>query len=159
MFNNTVKARLFKYCDLGYSTLVQLKSWLRHSKTFNSFSPEEFSNPTLKMAVATSPNGEVVCMTPIQTCWMVNAFCVNPAASSIDARIAGDAIDAELARQAQKHGVSKLLIVVPKDHPSLKDNDLSDFNEVRIFERKFNQLSNSGGIGISAPLHVTPYFN
>src|SRR5258708_17406443 len=157
---NNLRARIMRYCELSWDDLKNLKAWAKRSASFNSFPPETFSSPSLKVAVATDADGKVVCMTPIETCYMVSAFLVSPEATSETASMAGDLIDAELAASAARAGVSKLLIVLPADHPCLKDNpEWADFREVRVYERKFNQTLGTGGIRLSKPAQATQFLN
>ena len=157
---NEIKATVRKYWELSWPDLCNLKAWMKNSKTFNSFDVDTFTSPSLKVAVANA-DGKTVCMTPIETCYMVSAFCVNPSASPDDARRAGDALDAEIARQGQMNGVSKLLIVVPADHPSLQDSsvDWADFKEVRVFERKIPQTVGTGGVWLPQTQSPATYQN
>jgi hypothetical protein len=157
---NNLRARIFKYCDISWKDLCNLKAWSKRSASFNSFPPENFSNPNLKVAVATDSDGEVVCMTPIETCFMVSAFLVSPNATPEEAAIAGDSIDAALAASATRAGVSKMLIVLP-DHIKFQGKDFGDFRTVRVYERNFPLTVNSGGTRLheTNSLQATKYLN
>jgi hypothetical protein len=150
-----MKATLRKFWELSWSDLCNLKAWMKRSASFNGFDVEQFqSNATLRIASATNERNEVVCYTPVETCFVVSAFAVSPNATPSEARAAGDLIDSEIAHYAQRAGVSKLLLIVPKDHPALQDNEWSDFKEVRVFERKIPSTINSGGVGCHKPTSV-----
>ncbi|HEY6767998.1 MAG TPA: hypothetical protein VI386_24855 [Candidatus Sulfotelmatobacter sp.] len=153
-----IKASLLRYSDMSLSALTQLKAWMKRSASFSNFDVESFAATSLRVASATSATGETLCYCPIETVFMVSAYAVNPNATPTEARTAGDAIDAQVARQAQLAGVSKLLIVVPADNPCLQENEWSDFKEVRVFERKIPNTVNTP-VGCSTPSQETQYLN
>lgn len=145
------KATLLRWFELGWDARTELKAWLRQSRAFNSFDPECFNNAALRIASATNANGQAVAYCPIETAFVVNGYALNPNATPEDARKAGDYIEATLDREAQRAGVSKLLLVVPADHPSLATLDgWADFREVRVFERRIPQSVVMGGVAYNA---------
>jgi hypothetical protein len=156
MFNNNIKAALFRYCDLGLSHLTWLKRWMRLSKSFNGFDPENFSASSLRVAVATNSKDDPLVFCPVETCMMISAYAVSPSTTTAEAQRAGDLIDAELERQAQMQGINKLLIVLPKDQPPLPEGE---WKEVRVFERKIPSAVVTHGIGRSTDPHARQYLN
>jgi hypothetical protein len=145
---NPITARILKYCDMSISALTQLKAWAKRSGGFNLFDPENFSASSLRMATATNARGETVCYAPIETVFMISAFAVAPNVSPEDARLAGDMIDSTIAREAQRHGINKLLLILPKDFPELPEGE---WEEVRTYTRKIPQIIGSGGMSCYKP--------
>jgi hypothetical protein len=145
---SNIKARIMRFCDLSWKDLTNLKAWGQRSATFNSFPLENFNSPLLKVAVA-SADGEVVCMTPIETCYMVSAFLGSPNATPEQATLAGDEIDRQLSMEAQRAGVSSLLIMLPENHRALRGKEFGEFKTVRVYERKFSQTVGTGGVTLS----------
>ena len=160
MFINNMKATLMRWCQLSWGQRVQLKSWANQSKLFSSFDVSEFENPLLKVATATNATGETVVYCPVQTCFLVNAFVVSPSATEEQATLAGDLIDSQLSTEAQRAGVSSLLIMVPDNHPALLDNEkFGDFQTCRVYQRNFPLTVNSGGISLRKPAQATQFLN
>ena len=152
MFISNMKANLMRWCQLSWPQRVEMKSWAKRSKSFSSFEVENFNNPLLKVASATNATGETVVYCPVQTCFLVNAFVVSPSASEEQAALAGDLIDQQLSMEAQRAGVSSLLIMVPDDHPALRDKEnFGDFKTVRVYQRNFPNTVGTGGIRLSSP--------
>src|SRR5437660_515592 len=146
MFNNKFKASLRKFWELSWADRCNLKAWLLKSTTANTFDMETLNNPSILVASAINAMGEAVVYCPVQKVFLISGFAVSPTATEAQAHAAGDLIDAELERQAHLAGVSKMLILVPADHPSLQNSEWDDFKEVRVFERKFPQTVGTGGI-------------
>jgi len=146
MLSNKLKATILRYCDLSYKSLVELKQWAKRSASFNSFPPENFASPSLRVAVATNSDGETVCMTPIETVFLASTFLVNPLATQAEALAAGDEIDRQLSMEAQRVGASALLIMVPASNPKFRGKEWSDFKTMRVYERKFPNTVGTGGI-------------
>ena len=67
------KARIFKFHDLSWKDLTLLKLWSRLSRSFNSFDPESYGAPSLRVATASNDAGEPVVFAPIETVFMVSA--------------------------------------------------------------------------------------
>lgn len=126
--------RILKYFEMSWPSLTQIKAWGKRSAAFNNFDVESFAGCSI--ASATNDQGQVVAYVPIQTVFLVSGFIVNPSTSPEDAHLAGDALDAAIAYAAQQQGISKMLIVVPKDYPGTPQDD---FKEVKMFERHIPQ--------------------
>jgi len=143
-----IKASLLRYCEMSWPSLALLKRWMKLAASFNGFDLDGFSNPSLKIAQATDADDQPICFCPVETVFLVSAYAVSPAATQAEARKAGDALDALIARQATMSGVSKMLIVVPRDHPELE----GEWKEVRIYERKIQPTVMQGGCHTSSPV-------
>lgn len=153
---NNLKARILKYCEMGWKELALLKRWMKHSTTFNTFDPEAFSSPSLRVAVGTNEQGDPIVFCPIESVLMVSAYAVSPSLSPAEAQRAGDVLDAAIAREAQRAGVSKLLLVLPKDYPVLPD---SEWREVRVYERQIAQPLAMSGVDCSSTSAVNKFLN
>jgi hypothetical protein len=145
---NNIKATIFKYFELSWPSRIQLKSWLTVSKSFNDFDAENFNSPTLRIAKATNEQGKPVVFVPFETVFLLSAYAVSPQATPIEAQRAGDEIDREIAVQAQRNGISKMLLVLPRDSPALPKGE---WREVRVYERKIPNAVNLHGVGCSTP--------
>jgi hypothetical protein len=143
-----IKASLLRYCELSWEMLTHFKAFMKWS-TFCRFDIEQFSTPSLRIATATRGNGEPIVFAPIETCLLVSGYALNPTVTKDEARIAGDIIDAELARLGQQMGVTKMLVVLPKDCPeSLLEED--GWEEIRTYTRKI-PVSAAMGTAITTP--------
>jgi hypothetical protein len=135
-------ARIFKYSDLSWSALTQIKRWFNRSAAREGFTLDSFNNnPSLRVAQAVNSVGQTVCLTPIESCYLVGAYIFNPDATSVEIPLAGDAIDRELACLAQREGVSKFLIALPNSHPSE-----SGEKWIRVVQREVKQPVVMGGV-------------
>ena len=120
MFDN-IKTRLLKLSEMSWENLRELKAWMKRSQSFNKhFDVDAFNNPKLKIAQAVNQQGTTLVFCPVETVLMVSAYCVNPNVDPLTARNAGDYLDAAIAREAQKMGTSKIMIVVPEEFPPSK---------------------------------------
>jgi hypothetical protein len=79
---------------------------------------------------------------------------VNPTATPSEAQSAGDAIDRELELHAQRNGISKVLVVLPENMPTMPNE-----KRIRIVERKTAPAVNTHGIGCFTPSQATQYSN
>jgi hypothetical protein len=140
---NNIKATLLRMSELSWESLTKLKAWMKMSASFNSFDGENFNSPSLKIAQASDANGTPVVFCPVETCFLVSAYAVSPNVTPLEAQHAGDVIDAEIARHAQRNGISKMLIVVPKDYPALQDGEWKEF---RVYERRIATAFNTHAI-------------
>ena len=157
-----MKATLLRFCELSWGQRVEIKNRLKKSKSFSNFDVQEFNNPLLKVATCSDGNGNTLVFCPVQTCFLINAFPVSPEASPEAAIAAGDLLDSELAFQASRAGVSSMLIMVPDDHPALRDKEkFGDFKTVRVYQRDFPLTVNSGGMRLHNPnsLPATNHIN
>lgn len=154
MFSN-VRAHLSKYCDLSWKELTLLKAWMKLSKSFNSFSPESFSSPSLRIAIATNEQRQPIAFCPVETILMVSAYAVSPTVSPTEAQLFGEAVDGEISLRAQQQGISKILIVVPENQTELP----GEYKTMRVYERIVPPTFNMHGLGCSHPLQATQYQN
>ena len=134
-------ARIFKYSDLSWKDLTNIKRWFRRDAARNGFSLESFNNPSLRVAQAVNSVGQTICLTPIESCYLVGAYIHNPEATSVEIPQAGDSIDLELSRLAQREGITKFLIALPDSHPSEQGE-----RWIRIVERQVPQPVVMGGV-------------
>jgi len=148
-------ARILKLCEMSWPALTNLKAWSKRSASFSAFGFDNFSSPTLRIAQATNEQGEALVFCPIEQVFMVRSFAVNPKATEAEARRAGDIIDQEIAHQAQRAGITKLLLVVPHNYPNLPDEK---FELVKIFVRKVQPAIAMQGVGCHAQ-SPTQYLN
>jgi hypothetical protein len=151
---NGIKATLFRLCEMSWQARTELKSWFKQSRTFSTFAMSAFANPSLLVASATNERG-TVCYCPVEKCFLVSSYCVKPEATEREAQLAGDHIDAMLEREAQRAGVSKIMIVLPMDCPAPE----GEWEHVRVYQRKVSQAVATGGIDISAQSQATRYLN
>jgi hypothetical protein len=140
----SIKATLLRYSEMSLSSLTLLKSWMRRSASFNMFDAENFTASSLRIAQATNEQGETLCMCPIETVFLVSAYAVSPNTTPSEAQMAGDILDGAIARIAQQQGIQKLLIVVPKDHPALPEEE---YEQVRVYTRRIPQPLAMQGVG------------
>ena len=134
-------ARIFKYSDLSWSALTQIKSWFQRSSAREGFTLERFNNPSLRVAQAVNSVGQTICLTPIESCYVIGAYITNPEATSVELPQAGDAVDREIERLAQREGVTKFLIAIPDCRPSEPGEKW-----IRVVEREVPQPVVMGGI-------------
>ena len=145
--------RIFKYSDLSWSALTQIKSWFQRSSAREGFTLESFNNnPSMRVAQAVNSVGQTICLTPIESCYLVGAYIHNPEATSVEIPLAGDAIDRELASLAQREGVTKFLIALPDSHPSEPGEKW-----IRVVQREVLQPVVMGGV--SCARASTAYLN
>lgn len=153
---SNIKATIRRYFELSWSDLTNFKSWLQRSAAFNSFDPESLASPSLRIAVATNGQNQPIAYCPVEQILMVSAYAVNPNATAIEAQRGGDCLDAEIARHAQMHGISKLLIVVPENYDGLPKSELKT---MRFYERTVPQTVSAYGVDCLTPSHATQYQN
>src|SRR6266699_681830 len=60
-------AKIFKYSDLSWKDLTNIKRWFRQDASRNGFSLESF-NPSIRVAQALNSAGQTICLTPIESC-------------------------------------------------------------------------------------------
>jgi len=147
-------ARILKYCEMSLPALTALKAFMKRSASFNGFDVDSF-NPSLRIAQVTDVQGNPLVFCPIEQVYMVRSFAVSPKATEAEARRAGDIIDQEIAHQAQRAGITKLLLVVPNNYPNLPDEK---FEQVKIFVRKVAPAIAMQGVGYHAQ-SPTQYVN
>jgi len=141
-----MKAQILKYCELSWDMLTHFKSFMGWS-TFSRFDPSELATPSLRIAQATK-DGNPIVFCPVETTLLVSGYAMNPSATKDEAQLAGDAIDVEVARLGQQLGVTKMLIVLPKNAPD--DYLLEEDGEViRVFVRKIPQSAVSFGVPVT----------
>ena len=151
---NTIKATLLKYHDLSWNTLTEIKKWFgQSSRSRDGFTMDSFvNNRKLQVATATNSVGQNIAHCLIEPCYMFSAYVLNPEATEIEQRRAGDVIDGALAHLAQKEGVQKLLLLLPDSYPSQPEEKW-----VRIVERQVPQIAAIQGMGCNT--HSPAFIN
>jgi|SRR6267154_4356466 len=145
--------RIFKYSDLSWQALTQIKRWFNRSATREGFTLDSFNNnPSLRVAQAVNSVGQTICLTPIEVCYVVGAFIHNPESTSVEISQAGDALDLEISRLAQREGVTKFLIAIPDCQPSEPGEKW-----IRVVPREVQQPVVMGGV--SCTRSTTAYLN
>jgi|HubBroStandDraft_6_1064221.scaffolds.fasta_scaffold140617_2 hypothetical protein len=147
---NNIKAKLFRLWEMSWADLTWLKAWA----AFSNFDLENINSLSAKFAVATDADGGTLCITPIEQVYLVRCFAVRRNVSPEEACFAGDIMDAEIARQAEMNGISRLIIEVPACHPSLPDEKW-----IRIVERKIPQSIATGGAGYNSSTAAMKFIN
>ena len=128
---SNMKTTIFKFADLSWSALANIKSWFRQDIARAGFTLENFSNnPSMKVVQVENSVGQTIALCPIEPCFLVSQL-INPEATIVETGVAGDYADRALARYAQQEGMTRFLIVCPPDYPSQADEKW-----VRIIERK-----------------------
>jgi hypothetical protein len=115
--------------------LTDFKKWAKLSRVFNSFSMERLTSPTTRMAVAEDKNGTPIVFCAVEKVALIRNFCVDPKAGKINAQLAGDQIDAQLAWQCAKEGIQSYFIVVPSGQQPPEG-----FSPVLMYERTIEPL-------------------
>ncbi|MGB8989912.1 MAG: hypothetical protein WCC37_25165 [Candidatus Sulfotelmatobacter sp.] len=150
-----IKATVLRYCELSWGMLTKFKAFMKWS-TFCTFDPAEFTTPSLRVVTATNERGEHIVFAPIETCLFVSGYALSPTATKDEAFQAGNAMDAMVARVGKENGISKMLVVLPKNAPAdLLENE--DGEVIRVFVRKIPQSVLMGAVTVT-PLQ-TAYLN
>src|ERR1700693_2390484 len=131
---SNIKARILKYFDLSWKDRTLLKAWSKLSASFNSFDPENFSATSLRVAKATTEDGEPIAFCPIATAFIVSSYAVNPALDEGSAQRAGNLIDWHIEQAAQLAGISRCLVVLPSESPQ-RDAKIRDHSSL-VSERQ-----------------------
>lgn len=149
------RAKLMRYCDLSWSALTEIKSWLKRSRGLrDGFTVESFSNPKLQVISATNEDGQTMAHCLIEPAYLFSAYLVHPDLKDIAEQTdVGNAVDAALSHQAQKDGVTRLLMVLPDSHRSEPDE-----RWVRVIEKKVPQIAAIQAMGSYTQSPAT-YFN
>lgn len=112
-----MKAKVATLSSLPLEQLVDLKTFPQLGEMFGTVSK--------RVAVAEDYNGNAVCFAPLQHCLIVSQYITRPGLQREQAQLAGDEMDLAIVREAQKLGVSQVLLVVPSeilnDNPSLRN--------------------------------------
>jgi hypothetical protein len=136
-----LKATVLKYCELSWHDLRNIKRWFKREEARDGFTLESFSHPSLRVAKAENSVGQTICLTPIESCYVVGAYITNPEATSVELTRVGDSIDRELERIARREGVAKFLIALPDSRPSEPGEKW-----IRVIEREVPQSVLMGGV-------------
>jgi hypothetical protein len=144
-----MRARIFKYCELSWSDLCSIKRWFQRSAAREGFTFDRL-NSSMKVAKAVNSVGQTLAFCPIESCYLVSAFIQNPEATSVEIGRGGDFIDLEIAKLAQREGVSKFVIVLPTSVPSQPGE-----RWIRIVERQVPQPILTGGVSQSQTTTVS----
>jgi hypothetical protein len=132
-------ARIFKYSDLSWHDLCNIKRWFQRSAAREGFTLDSLT-PSMKVAKVVNSVGQTLAFCPIESCYLVGAFIQNPEATSVEIGRGGDFIDSEIAKLAQREGVRKFVIVLPTSVPSQPGE-----RWIRIIERQVPQPVFTGG--------------
>jgi hypothetical protein len=133
-------ARIFKYSDLSWKDLTNIKRWFTRDEARHGFTLESF-NPSMHVAKAENSVGQTTLLTPIESCYVVGAYIRNPDATGPELSLAGNTLDVELTRLAQREGVTKFLIALPDSRPSEPGEKW-----IRVVEREVPQPVVTGGV-------------
>jgi len=130
-----MRCKVFKFCELSWSALAQLKRWFNGSANRDGFTLSSLE-PNLKVAEAVNSAGQVVLLCPIEQCFIVSGYVHNPDATSGELQQAGNAIDRELARLAAREGITRFLVTIPDGRPHEPGE-----RWVRVVERRVPQTA------------------
>jgi hypothetical protein len=139
-----MKSQILKYCELSWEALTHFKAFLGWS-TFCKFDVAELTTPSLHIATAVNKQGVPMAFCPIENILLVS-YALNPNATKEEAGRAGDAVDTEVAKYAQRLGVSKAMIVLPEGVTIPDDEG----ETIRVHIRKI-PVSPVIGVGLPAP--------
>jgi hypothetical protein len=135
-------SQIFRVCELSWDDLRNIKRWFRRDEAREGFTLESFANnPTMRVAKATNAIGQTIVLCPIEPCYIIGAFLRNPDATGPELPLAGDCIDMELSKLAQREGVNKFLIAIPDSRPSEPGEKW-----IRVIERTVPQPVVTGGV-------------
>jgi len=151
-----MKATLLKWWEMSWPARTKLKAWMRQSASFNGVDPVTFSDPSIRIAQASNEQGEPLVFCPVQTCFLLDGYAVGPEVTPEEAHRAGDLIDSMLEREAQRAGVSKLLICIPEGCPNLPEGE---WKTVRVYERLIPSAVNTHLIDASATAQASHFIN
>jgi len=133
-------ARIVKYADLSWKDLTNIKRWFQREATREGFTLDSL-NPSMKIAKATNSVGQTIAFCPIENCFVIGAFIQDPLATSVELGKAGDCIDAEVTRLAQREGVTKCFIALPDNVPTQPGE-----RSIRVIERQITRPITTGGV-------------
>jgi hypothetical protein len=155
---STLKVKLLKFVDLGWQSLAQFRVWLSLGKASSGFefTADNLTSPSTRVATVTNANGETLAYCPVERILWLREYAVNPTIDPSEAQAAGDLIDYELEKLARDAGISKMLLVVPKDYPTEPGDE---FEQVKIFVRKVAPSVTAPGIDCFTPSQATQYLH
>ena len=113
------------------------------------------TDPEDTIAVAFNAAGEPVLFAPIERCWFMRSFAVNPEAKFTETQTASNLIEAVIAEKARAAGVSKCLMAVPSDFPAQPGDE---FEYVRVFVRRIPQVA-AATVSCTASPAATQFVN
>ena len=116
-FTDTIRAKLLRFRDLTWSDLRSFNAWPNKSKDFDPCSAENLSSPTLRVAKATDQQG-ALCFCPVEQVFLVAEYDMRPGINEDQALKSGNAITTAIEDDAQRLGISKLVLCLPVDHPT-----------------------------------------
>ncbi len=110
---SSMKTTIFKFADLSWPTLANIKKWFRQDIARPGFTLENFSNnPSMKVVQVENSVGQTIALCPIEPCFLVSQL-INPEATIIETGVAGDLAPIVLLQDmAQQEGMTRFLIVV-----------------------------------------------
>ena len=148
----SMKTSLLKFCEMSWDALTQFKTFIKSTPVKCDL--EAFSDPTLQIAQATNEIGQMICCCPVEQAYVMSVFAFNPNATDIEITDASCSIEAAIIRQAELAGVSRLLMVLPKNAPSMQGE-----RSVRILERRITPAVNTHAMGSFTPSQATLHSN
>lgn len=148
----SIKATVLRWSELTWDAMKQFNIFMYKS----TFSRDQIATPSLRVAIATNEKGEPLLVAPVETVLLVSGFTISPGTTGEDAKLAGDAIDLEVARLGQQLGIGKVVFVIPKDAPALLEED--GWEEIRTYTRKIPQCDVTGFV-IPTPSRSAAYVN
>lgn len=150
MFAN-IRAKLLRFRDLTWKDLRSFNAWPNKSKDFDPFSAENLSSPTLRVAKATDEQG-ALCFCPVEQIFMVSEYVMRPGITEDQALQSGNAITAAIEDEAQRLGLTKLVLCLPIDHPATLEGE---WRTVKILEQHIPQVSTVRRMDYSSSLQAT----
>jgi hypothetical protein len=155
---STLKVKLLKFVDLGWQSLAQFRVWLSLGKASSGFefTADNLTSTSMRVATVTNAKGETLVYCPVERILWLRGYAVNPTIDPSQAQAAGDLIDYELEKLAREAGISKLLLVVPKDYPTEPGDE---FEQVKIYVRKIAPALTTQDWGCSNQTSATQYQN
>lgn len=113
-------AKLLRYRELSARVLERLKQIMR-GPSYWGFDPADIESPSVRVAVSIKEDGEPGVFCPVENVMLIRAYGVPVGTTPSEGRQAADLLDAEIVTQAQKDGITKLLVVVPPGHKPPKE--------------------------------------
>jgi hypothetical protein len=150
MFDN-IRAKLLRFRDLTWKDLRAFNAWPNKSADFDPFSAEHLSSPTLRVGKATDEEG-ALCYCPAEQVFMVSAYVMRPGITPEQAQLAGDSITSAIQDEAQRLGISKLVLCLPVDHPATLDGN---WRTVKISEQHIPQVNFINRMNETSSLQAT----
>jgi hypothetical protein len=154
MFSN-IKAKLIRWRDLSPKDFVNLFAWPKRSACFNPFAPENYASSTLRVAKAVDDQGTVHAYVPCDQVLMVSSYVMRPGVPEHQSQIVGDVISARIEEEAQRLGITKMILIFPEDHPATFGGA---WRTVRILEQTIDKAPSAKELGRYEAVQATTKF-